>query len=206
MVEETMSLQEKGWERRSRKGMKHHYEYIAPDGETFENMAAALNYSEGNEDERKDDGGETASAGGGCDQSEQQNLDSDDGEEEDAGSGHNRVRGWGRATVEETVAMQEKGWQRQSVRVGGHYEYMSPDGKTFENMAAALRYAQGKEDEREGDGEEAASAGSGCDEREQQNLDSKREVNLRMLLEMGFKDKSEIIRVLTDCKVPDSLY
>ena len=43
MVEETMSLQEKGWERRSRKGMKHHYEYIAPDGETFENMAAVLN-------------------------------------------------------------------------------------------------------------------------------------------------------------------
>ncbi len=48
--------------------MKHHYEYIAPDGETFENMAAVLNYSEGNEDEWKDDGGETASAGGGCDE------------------------------------------------------------------------------------------------------------------------------------------
>jgi hypothetical protein len=195
-------------------------------------MAAALNYSEGNEDERKDDGGETASAGGGCDQSEQQNLDSDDGEEEEAGSGYNRVLGWGRATVEEKVvnreeggkepykrdkkisrmeceicrqklircvhdvtaayaaarsyttnvqglaqgptslllasaeaasfaavagaeekegedtrlrrgwgqgggmveekvAMQEKGWQRQSVRVGGHYEYISPDGRTF---------------------------------------------------------------------------
>ncbi len=160
MVEETMSLQEKGWERHSRKGMSHHYEYIAPDGKTFENMTAALNYFEGNEDDRKDDGGETASTGGCCDQSEQQNLDSDDGEEEEAGNGYNSVRDWGRTTVEETVTMWEKGWQRQSVRVGDHYEYMSPDGKTFENMSAALRYAQGKEDEKEGDGKEAASAGS----------------------------------------------
>ena len=203
---ETMLLQEKGWERRRRKGMKHHYEYIAPDGKTFENMAAALDHSKGNEDERKGGGGETASAEGGRDQSEQQNLDSDDGEEEEAGSGHNRVRGWGRATVEETVAMQDKGWQRRSVRVGGHYEYISPDGKTFAKMDAALRYALGKEDEREEDGDEAASAGSGCDEREQENLDSKREINLRTLLEMGFKGNSENIRVLTDCKVPDSLY
>jgi hypothetical protein len=52
----------------------------------------------------------------------------------------------------------------------------------------------------------AVSAGSGCDEREQQNLDSEREINLRTLLEMGFEHTSENIRVLTDCKVPDYLY
>ena len=68
-------------------------------------MAAAQNYAaEGNEDERNGDGEETVSAGGGCDQSKQQKLDSNDGEEEEeAGSGYNRVRGWGRVT--EAVAM-----------------------------------------------------------------------------------------------------
>ena len=202
MVEETMSLQEKGWERRSRKGMKHHYEYIAPDGETFENMAAALNYAaEGNEGERKGDGEETASVEGGCARSEQQKLDSNDGEEEEeAGSGYNRVRGWGRAT--EAVAMQEKGWQRRSVRVRGHYDYISPDGMTLANMANA----QGKEDEREWDGEEAASAGSDCDEREQQSRLKKGEINLWKLRQMGFQNEGENIRALTDSKVSDSLY
>ncbi len=79
-------------------------------------MAAAQNYAaEGNEDEWNGDGEETASAGG-CDQNEQQKLDSNDGEEEEeAGSGYNRVRGWGRAT--EAVAMQEKGWQSPCVLV-----------------------------------------------------------------------------------------
>jgi hypothetical protein len=65
----------------------------------------------------------------------------------------------------------------QSVRAG-RCEYISPDG----------------------------SAGGDCDEREQQNLDLKtREIILRDLEEMGFKDTSENIRVLTKCKVPDSL-
>jgi hypothetical protein len=48
------------------------------------------------------------------------------------------------------------------------------------------------------------SAGGGCDDREQQNLDLTREIILRDLDEMGFKDTSENIRVLTKCKVPDS--
>jgi len=53
---------------------------------------------------------------------------------------------------------------------------------------------------------EAVSAGIGCDEREQQNLHSEREITLRTLLEMGFEHRSENIQMLTDCKVHDYLY
>ena len=92
----------------------------------------------GNENERKRGGEEATSAGGGCDDRKQQILDAGDGEEEEAGSGHKRVRRWGRATVEETMALQEKGWKRRSVRAG-HYEYISPNGLTFANMADAVK-------------------------------------------------------------------
>jgi hypothetical protein len=41
-----------------------------------------------------------------------------------------------------------------------------------------------------------------------QNLDAfgSGTINLRTLLKIGFQDEGENIRVLTDCKVPDSLY
>jgi hypothetical protein len=71
-----------------------------------------------------------------------------------AGIGGERRAAWGRATVEETVAMQEGGWKRRSVRVGGHYQYISPDGETFANMGAALSYAQRNAHARKGDREE----------------------------------------------------
>ena len=71
-----------------------------------------------------------------------------------AGIGGERRAAWGRATVEETVALQEGGWRRRSVRVGGHYHYISPDGETFANMGAALSYAQRNAHERKGDREE----------------------------------------------------
>jgi hypothetical protein len=97
-----------------------------------------------------------------------------DSEKEEVGSGHSMmdtaveaadtsVRGWGKAgsLVEETRALQEKGWERRSIRPG-HYEYVSPDRETFTNMADALKY--GKDDERKGGEEEAASAGGGSSE------------------------------------------
>ena len=93
---------------------------------------------------------------------------------EEVGSGHSivgtavekndtRVRGWGKAgsMVEETRALQEKGWERRSIRPG-YYGYVSPDRTTFTNMADALKYV--KDDERKGGGEEAASAGGGSSE------------------------------------------
>ena len=66
--------------------------------------------------------------------------------------------------------------------------------------------AKGNEGERRGGGEDATSGGGGCHEREQQNPDSVRKIKLKNLKEMGFEDTSENIRVLTKCKVPDSLY
>jgi hypothetical protein len=71
-----------------------------------------------------------------------------------AGIGGQRRAAWGRATMEETVALQECGWRRRSVRVGGHYQYISPDGETFASMGAALSHAQRNAHERKGDREE----------------------------------------------------
>jgi hypothetical protein len=170
MVEGKMTEQEKGCQRQpvgdhykfvsARTG--GHYEFVSPDGTA--NIAATSNYAEGNEDEWNTEGGETASAGGGCDEREKQNLDSGDGEEEEAGSGHNIVRGWGPGgyTVEETVTLQEKVWKRRRRKRQNYYDYLSPDDKTLRNLAESVKYDQGKEGvDRKGDGEEEASAG-GC--------------------------------------------
>jgi hypothetical protein len=65
-----------------------------------------------------------------------------------------KVRGW------KKMLLQEKGWERRAVVGNRKYKYISPDGKTFETMLAAEKYAQGKDDERKGDGEEPSSAGA----------------------------------------------
>jgi hypothetical protein len=60
--------------------------------------------------------------------------------------------------VEETRALQEKGWEIWSMRAG-YYVYVSPNGQTFTTIADAPKH--GKDDEQKGDGEEAASPAAG---------------------------------------------